>query len=385
MKILYIAPNFPPDSGGISVFASNLLFQLLDQGHKIFLCVPKGSIVRPHKNLEKIIYYNSDKNVLKQFSLIFLKQIMTSSVKVVFFAQFLSTAWTGILLFSKLMRIPTVALCHKWELHYLKWKLLDRLGLEIGIKLLSLGMANSNFCKKSLIQSGMKDRNIVVLNPGANTNNVTTDITDRRVFREKYQIHDTAKIILTVCRIENIKGIDLVVEAVNNLKETYPRIVYIVVGGVAKWGKDYYENLLSVVRRYGLEKKVIFIGLISVDSFSHIYSLADIYIGPSRIEVLNSSPREESFGITYLEAAASGLPVIATKTGGISDAVENGVTGILVENENVEELTTAIKYLLDNPDIAQEMGRRGRERVEKYFTWKKVGKRLEDYLESVLK
>lgn len=385
MKILYVAPGFSPNSGGIAVFASNLLYQLLDQGHKIFLCVPKGSIVRPHKNLEKIIYYNSDKNVLKQFSLIFLKQIMTSSVKVVFFAQFLSTAWTGILLFSKLMRIPTVALCHKWELHYLKWKLLDRLGLEIGIKLLSLGMANSNFCKKSLIQSGMKDRNIVVLNPGANTNNVTTDINDRRAFREKYQISDTAKILLTVCRIENIKGIDLVVEAVNNLKETSPQIVYIIVGSVAKWGKDYYENLLSVVKRYGLEKRVIFAGFKSADSSFHMYNLSDIYIGPSRIETHNSSQREESFGITYLEAAAACLPVIASRTGGISDAVEDGVTGILVENENVEELTSAIKYLLNNPTIAREMGERGRERVVKYFTWEKVGMKLEGYLKAVIK
>lgn len=384
MKILYIASEFPPCSGGISVFASNLLDQLLNQGHKIFLCVPKRSSVKPHKNLEKIIYYNSDKNVLKQFSLIFLKQIMTSSVDVVFFTQFLGTAWTGILLFSKIMRIPTVALCHEWELHYLKWNIRDKLGLKIGIRLLTLGLANSNFCKNSMLEAGMKDHHVVVLNPGANINDVDFNY-DNSSLREKYEIPDNTIILLTVCRIEEKKGIDLVIEAMKNLKEMYPRLIYIVVGKVADWGKNYYENLLRMITHYGLEKKVIFTGFISDNSFFHIYNQADIYIGPSRIETHNSSPRAEGFGITYLEASAACLPVIASRTGGIPDAVEDGISGILVENENVEELTSAIKYLLNNPAIAREMGERGRERVERYFTWEKVGKKLEGYLEAVLK
>ncbi|MDY6854433.1 MAG: glycosyltransferase family 4 protein [Thermodesulfobacteriota bacterium] len=384
MKILFVASEFPPCTGGISVFSSNLLVQLLNQGHQIFLCVPKGTIVPSHYNLKKVTYYDP-KWIMRQFSIIFIKQITNNRIDLIFFSKFLGSSWIGILLLAKVFRMPAIALCHGWELHYLKWHPVDNLGLKIGLKTLALGLANSNFCKDLMLREGMKSSRLAVLTPGINPYNYTCWNGDTNFLREKYQIPDNGIVLLTVCRIEELKGIDLIVEAMNNLKDSFPQLIYVVVGTVAKWAKKYYESLLAKVKQYGLEKKVLFLGYIPYDKIRFIYKLADIYVSPSRIETHNSSPREESFGITYLEAAANELSCIGTKTGGISDAVEDGVTGILVENENVEELTSAIKYLLNNPLATAEMGKKGKERADKHFTWEKVGKRLEAHLESIVR
>jgi phosphatidylinositol alpha-1,6-mannosyltransferase len=85
----------------------------------------------------------------------------------------------------------------------------------------------------------------------------------------------------------------------------------------------------------------------------------------------------EGFGMVALEAAAAGKPVIATRCGGIPDAVEDRESGILVEPGNRDRLSEAIVSLLKNPQIAAAMGQSGRQRAEKEFTWGSVVSRYE--------
>jgi phosphatidylinositol alpha-1,6-mannosyltransferase len=82
--------------------------------------------------------------------------------------------------------------------------------------------------------------------------------------------------------------------------------------------------------------------------------------------------RVEGFGISLLEAAASALPAVASRTGGIPDAVRDGETGLLVDPDNVEEVCRTVRILLDNPERAREMGRAGRRAVETYYNWDRV-------------
>ena len=80
--------------------------------------------------------------------------------------------------------------------------------------------------------------------------------------------------------------------------------------------------------------------------------------------------RFTGFGISFIEAAAAGKPSIAGRSGGARDAVADGETGILVDPESPEKLAAAIKRLLSDTPLREGMGARGRERVERHFSWK---------------
>lgn len=98
------------------------------------------------------------------------------------------------------------------------------------------------------------------------------------------------------------------------------------------------------------------------------YSLGELYLGLTRETPLDV----EGFGISLAEAAACSLPVIATRSGGIPDAVDDGVTGMLVDQEDLAGTSTAIRQLLDSPDGARRMGAAGRARVERNLNWQRV-------------
>ena len=101
---------------------------------------------------------------------------------------------------------------------------------------------------------------------------------------------------------------------------------------------------------------------------------ADIFILPSHSEGLPN---------VVLEAMACGLPIIATRVGGIPEAVEDGKSGILVEKQDVASLTRAIKYMVENKDEARQMGILGRIIIESRFLWKDNAKQIIDIYRGI--
>jgi phosphatidyl-myo-inositol dimannoside synthase len=98
------------------------------------------------------------------------------------------------------------------------------------------------------------------------------------------------------------------------------------------------------------------------------YSIASVYVGLTRETELDV----EGFGISFAEAAACGLPVLATRSGGIPDAVIDGETGALVAEDDTAGITAAMRLMLRNPEGAHRLGDAGRERVERYLNWDRV-------------
>ena len=132
------------------------------------------------------------------------------------------------------------------------------------------------------------------------------------------------------------------------------------------------KNLERLSKELGLEKEIIFLGKIFHDKLPKYYHVADIFVLPSLYE---------SFGIVFLEAMASGLPIISTNVAAIPEVVNKKV-GILVRPKNVEELTEAILTLIKNEKRRRRMAKEGMKLARK-FDWSFVSEKMIEELKNI--
>lgn len=192
-------------------------------------------------------------------------------------------------------------------------------------------------------------------------------------FRKDLGLSDK-KVIFSVCRLVPRKGIDLVLHALQKIVQTRQDIIYLIGGK----GADKHR-LQALSSKLGLDPYVRFVGRIPNDRLPLYYSLADVFVMPAR----NQPPDVEGFGIVFLEANACGTPVIGSRTGGIPDAIIEGETGLLVDEDNVNQLVDALILLLQNEELAVRMGAKGRERVLREATWNHVAEKLLRKMKSI--
>ncbi len=179
------------------------------------------------------------------------------------------------------------------------------------------------------------------------------------------------KVILTLARLQERKGHDKVIEALPEVLKNVPDAIYLVSG---KKEGEYYERLKMLVQRLDLENAVRFVGYIPSDELNRLYNACDVYIMPSR--ELENSGDTEGFGITYLEANACGKPVIGGRSGGVVDAIDDGVNGFLVDPKSADEIASRLIQLLSDNALAERIGAQARARVLERFTWDAIGKNL---------
>jgi glycosyltransferase involved in cell wall biosynthesis len=150
-------------------------------------------------------------------------------------------------------------------------------------------------------------------------------------------------------------GIDCLIKAYALLLKNRTDIELLIAGKGPSEGE--YRTL---VQDMGLTGKVKFVGSFPHEGVPQFLATIDIFVMPSD---------GESFGVAALEASAAGLPVVATRVGGVPEVVLDGLTGFLVERQNVEQLAQAILRLVDQPELRREMGLAGRKLVEEKYRW----------------
>jgi phosphatidylinositol alpha-1,6-mannosyltransferase len=179
--------------------------------------------------------------------------------------------------------------------------------------------------------------------------------------------------LLTVGRLVPRKGIDTVLRALALLQPRMPQIHYQIVGD----GPD-RARLESLVETLGLSSRVDFAGRVPDAALPDHYRDAHVFVMPAREEEQGRSV--EGFGIVYLEASASGLPVVAGRSGGAVEAVRAGETGLLVEPDDPQALAEALWRLLQDEPLRAQLGRAGRRWVESEMNWERVARALEQAL-----
>jgi phosphatidylinositol alpha-1,6-mannosyltransferase len=185
---------------------------------------------------------------------------------------------------------------------------------------------------------------------------------DQSSVRARYGL-DGRRWLLTVARLTPHKGIDTGLRVLARLGEAYPDLGYAVVGS----GRQ-LSTLEGMAKKLGVTDRVRFLTAVPDSDLPAVYNSAEIYLGLSRVADLSA----EGFGISLVEASASGVPVVAGRSGGIPEAVRDGETGVLVDSEQPEEVSRALCSLLEDRTLAQRLGSAGRRAVESYYNWDRV-------------
>lgn len=227
-------------------------------------------------------------------------------------------------------------------------------------------IANSNPTKQEGLNFGIPEGKVHVVHPGADTNVFKPGINVSRL-RKKYKVNGK-KVILTVSRLTDQKGHDMVMKALPLLMEEFPDIVYFIVGkGPEK------NRLIALSRQLRLQDKIIFIGEVKDEDLPLFYNLCDLFIMPNR--VVDKSRSQEGFGMVFIEANACGKPVIGGNTGGAVDAIIDGETGLLVNPLDEYEIAKKMVQLLGNDKLSLELGRKGCLRANQEFSWEVIAEK----------
>ena len=200
--------------------------------------------------------------------------------------------------------------------------------------------------------------------------------TSARVLRAKWGVGD-APLMVTVARLVPHKGQDTGIRALAHLSKNFPSLRYLLVGE----GHD-EPRLRALATELGVASRVIFAGPVDDADLPEAYATSNIYLGASR---LDNSVNVEGFGISFLEASASGLPVVAGDSGGVRSAVRDGVTGVVVPPESVDAVAAAVARFLRDPVRSGVFGAAGRRAVEEHYNWDRVARDTRDFTTSVLK
>lgn len=196
---------------------------------------------------------------------------------------------------------------------------------------------------------------------------VIPNIVDVYKYGNKKEIGKLRSNILFVGTLGKFKGCEYVIKAMSGILKEFPDCILRIIGDGER-----YEEFIELSKELGVHQNIIFEGFIQAEKMLDYYNSTDIVVFPSVVP--------ETFGRVAAEAMAAGKPVIASNVGGIPEIVEHEETGILVEPKNPKQIADAVKYLLENPDVAREMGKRGKELVKKRYSPSIIAKK---YLEEV--
>ncbi|KUK77793.1 MAG: Glycosyl transferase group 1 [candidate division WS6 bacterium 34_10] len=170
-----------------------------------------------------------------------------------------------------------------------------------------------------------------------------------------------------VGRLSEMKGTEYLIRAIGELKKQGEKIKCKIIGDGPK--REYLESL---VKELNIEDQVQFTGFIPHSQLTEALNRTSVFVGPS---ITTSTGYKEGFGLVFIEAMAAGLPVIASRSGGITDTVKHKETGLLVEEKGYKQIAEYIKEIRDNESLRNELIKGGKQTAKQY-SWQNIGERF---------
>ena len=383
MNIAIITGHFPPSKGGgIAEWAFGVARELPRLGHKTLVYVThrKNRDLSIHNDEEficKPMYGRNWHEFHRFYAAFYMWKILRKDPDTIFIATTWGMAKPFKFLKKYFPKSKMIVVAHGLEITRLNLKRELR-AIRSVVESCDLILSVSRFTRDEIINrlSDINTTHVKFLPNGVDVERFYPCEVDD-LFYKKYSLHQDSDLILTLARIIKRKAHDDVIKALPDIINDFPKAHYVIAGPHRK--KDsYLESLKILVKELSLENNVTFIDFIPDEDLKKIYSASKVYIMPSK--TLHNEGDSEGFGITFLEANACGCPAIGSYDGGIPDAVENEVNGLLVQSGSSNEIAKAIKKMFSDEDYRLSLAKKGIARVEESFTWKKLSAQMIDML-----
>jgi phosphatidylinositol alpha-1,6-mannosyltransferase len=360
VRELLITNDFPPMPGGEAAYYARICATV---GHRAAVLAPRlrgdraGDARRPHAVIRCRVPIHPHPVARLIQILLFVVHALRIVPRLRIATVHLGHLYLGPvgLALRRILGVPYVLYLHGGEMAPYMRRALVRAVVRRVVASARLVVVNSTYTRRQYEALGLDPARVEVLTMSVGVSRFRLE-SDPGQIRATYAL-DGQKVILTVGRLVARKGHDVVIKALAAVRDAVGPIQYLIAGR----GPE-EPRLRRLAQDIGCAHAVRFLGHVPDDELPRLYAACDIVVMPSR--TLEDRDGVEGFGITFVEAGASGKPVIGGRSGGVGDAVLDGVTGILVEPESVEEVATAMLHLLRHPEVAAAMGREGRCRAE---------------------
>ena len=368
-RTLLVTNDFPPRVGGIQRTLHALVRELPAdrmtvlapswQGSEAFDAVEPYSIVRgPHRFL---LPTPATRRLLMEL-------VAGSGAQVVVFGAAMPLAAMGPSLASR--GIPYLVAAHGFDY----WLSLVP-GAHAGLAYMTSRAARvpvmcSAFIAR-VVRTAVPDGvPVSVMYPGADVEAFRPGIPTDRI-RERHGLAGRP-VVACVSRLVVRKGQDVLIRAMSLVRRRVPEAVLLVVGDGP------HRSTLERMAARAPSGSVAFAGQVSEADLPSYYAVGDVFAMPCRTRL--GGLEVEGWGNVFIEAAACGRPVVVGDSGGARESVVDGETGVLVNGRSVEQVADAVSGLLEDPALAEHMGRAGRERVEGFYTWPRAAAQLGRWL-----
>jgi len=384
-RVLLLTESYSPNVGGIQNYLSELMAQL-SPAHTFVLAGKQkfkqdDMAAWDNKQKYKIVRFSTNRfsfpnwrPAYKQLE----KAVAEFQPEIIVCGKALFEGRAALRIFKK-TGIPYVVMTYGMEIRFwLKIRKVKRDLLNVLENAQSIFVINEyikNLLVRELTNKGLVgcENKFVKMYPGVD-GFFSQPSGDTKRLREELGV-EGKKVIVTVCRIVRRKGIDIVINAMKEIKKEVPNVFYLVLGDGPE--KDSFEKL---ARDVGVDDSVKFLGKVSREKIRAVFNISDLFV---------LTPRDidgdmEGFGIVYLESAIAGLCVVGSKSGGVPEAVINAQTGLLANENDVSDTAEKIIKLLKDDVLRKSLASNARARAVTDFSWQKRGVLFRGAVEAII-
>ena len=372
MRRLIVTLEYPPQAGGIASYIYNLAKHLPAEDTVVYALEEKGDKEFDAQNSWKTYRLKPYWKFIWPHWLRLYFQLSTlvklEKIEMLFVNHVLPVGYVAYLI-NRFNKVPYVLFLHGTDIVLAtatpaKRKKFIKLCLAA-----QYVVVNSEFLKNKLLGIVENLTDVRVLYPCPNENFFLPVQNQTEIGLLKTQLALTGKrVIITVARLAEGKGYPHFIRFLPEILRQVPNAVWLIVGDGPKM-----DEVVGLVQKNNLQNVARFVGSISPADLPKYYRLADLFV----LLTHKDENKEEAWGTVFLEAAACGLPVVAGKVGGVDEAVQDGVTGKVVDIFQEKETVAAIVELLKDKEMAAKFGQAGQARVVNSFRWKNEVKKLQ--------
>ena len=376
-RVLLVTNDFPPRSGGIQSYLGEFVSRLAAAGvHSVTVYAPQWKGAGAFDDSARATGYRV---VRHPGTLMLPGPAVDARMRRLIAEEGIDTVWFGAaaplaLLAPRARQAGAARVLASTHGHEVGWSMipvarsvLRRIGDHTDVVTYVSRYTRSRFASAFGPASSLE-----YLPPGVDTERFRPDPAGRAELRQRYRLGERPTVVC-LSRLVPRKGQDMLIRALPSIRRRVDGAALVIVGG-----GPYREALRKLAEDRGVAAHVTFTGGVPSAELPAHYALADVFAMPCRTR--GAGMDVEGLGIVFLEASATGVPVIAGESGGAPEAVQHNKTGLVVDGRRVDKVAGAVTELLTDRDRAAAMGAAGREWVTSQWRWETLAARLAELL-----